>query len=144
MRFPWTRQLRVAGLSLVCCSAAAAAHASAPDLWSSGGPFGGNVPALAVDPSNPSVVYAGTYGGGIFKSTDAGATWAASAQGLLARTGVQDIAIDAQAPSTVFVAANTGIYRSTDAGGSWVNLTPGLSGADVVEWDALAPSRIYA
>src|SRR5206468_1312482 len=38
-----------------------------------------NVPvfSLAVDPTNPLVVYAGTRGKGIYKSTDGGTTWAA-------------------------------------------------------------------
>jgi photosystem II stability/assembly factor-like uncharacterized protein len=30
---------------------------------------------LAVDPRNPSTLYAGTGGAGVFKSTDGGATW---------------------------------------------------------------------
>ena len=33
------------------------------------------VNALAIDPSAPDTVYAGTEGGGVFKSTDGGASW---------------------------------------------------------------------
>ena len=40
-----------------------------------GGPPGGDVRALAIDPSNPATLYAGTNGGGVFKSTNGGATW---------------------------------------------------------------------
>ena len=32
------------------------------------------IAALAIDPTTPSTLYAGT-NGGVFKSTDAGATW---------------------------------------------------------------------
>ena len=43
-----------------------------------GGPPGGDVRALAIDPSNPATLYAGTvccFGGGVFKSTNGGTTW---------------------------------------------------------------------
>ena len=44
-------------------------------------PFG-FVLALALDPSNPSTLYAGADGGGVFKSTDMGANWTAINNGL--------------------------------------------------------------
>jgi|GEM_PF-4294527 len=46
--------------------------------WSSGGPYGGVAYALAISPTDPATLYAGmNSGGGIFRSTDDGATWAA-------------------------------------------------------------------
>ena len=52
-------------------------------VWTSGqGPEGGDVSALVTDAANPQVVYAGTRGGGVFKSADGGATWAAANNGL--------------------------------------------------------------
>src|SRR5438128_379966 len=48
---------------------------AAPTSWTRLNLTGGDVGALAVDPSNPSIVYAGTYKGGVFKSTDGGQTW---------------------------------------------------------------------
>jgi hypothetical protein len=45
-------------------------------------PEGGTIQALAVDPFNPSVIYAGTAVGGVFKSTDTGETWLPSNNGL--------------------------------------------------------------
>src|SRR5678815_1934026 len=47
-----------------------------------GGPPAGTVKALAIDPSTPATVYAGTYSGGVFKSTDGGASWSAINSGL--------------------------------------------------------------
>ena len=35
------------------------------------------VKALAIDPHDPSTLYAGTYGGGVFKSTNGGGSWSA-------------------------------------------------------------------
>ena len=41
------------------------------DIRTSGGPGGGNVPALAIDPNTPQTLYAGTLGG-VFKSPGGG------------------------------------------------------------------------
>src|SRR5262249_48248588 len=46
------------------------------------GPPGAAVQDLAVDPGDPRIVYAGTPGGGVFKSVDGGATWSAASRGL--------------------------------------------------------------
>src|SRR5437660_6796482 len=51
--------------------------------WSSNGPEGATVLCLAIDPSRPAAIYAGTAGyggdyltnGGLFKSTDGGEGW---------------------------------------------------------------------
>jgi len=42
-----------------------------------GGPTGGQVNSLAIDPINSQIIYVGTYGGGVFKSTDGGGSWSA-------------------------------------------------------------------
>ena len=47
-----------------------------------GGPPGGEVNALAIDPSNPATLYAGTERGGVFKSTNGGSSWTAVNSGL--------------------------------------------------------------
>ena len=46
---------------------------SATDVVTSNGPEGGVVRALAIDPAMPATLYAGTSGGGVFKSTNGGA-----------------------------------------------------------------------
>ena len=38
--------------------------------------------ALAIDPSAPATLYASTYAGGVFKSTDGGGSWSAINTGL--------------------------------------------------------------
>src|SRR5205823_14592254 len=65
--------------------------------WTSNGPEGGTVTALAIDPQTPATLYAGT-GGGVFKSTDGGATWSASYTGLF-NTKMHALASDAEWPS---------------------------------------------
>jgi photosystem II stability/assembly factor-like uncharacterized protein len=41
-----------------------------------------DVRAMALNAANPSIVYAGTFGGGVFKSNDGASTWAAAIGGL--------------------------------------------------------------
>lgn len=50
--------------------------------WTNNGPFGGNITALAIDPIDTNIVYAGTYGHGIFRSEDGGRSWKQKSNGL--------------------------------------------------------------
>ncbi|MGH6689306.1 MAG: WD40/YVTN/BNR-like repeat-containing protein [Gammaproteobacteria bacterium] len=88
------------------------------------------VNALAMDPSNTEVLYAGTgegfnnvdavRGAGIFKTTDGGQTWTR-----LDRTAtpsfyfVNDIVISPIDSRRVYAATGDGIWRSLDAGDTW-------------------------
>ena len=45
------------------------------NVWTSLGPEGGNIIALAIDPATPTTLYAGTGAGGVFKSTTGGSSW---------------------------------------------------------------------
>jgi hypothetical protein len=45
------------------------------NVWTSNGPEGGTINALAIDPAILATLYAGTYGGGVFKSTNSGGSW---------------------------------------------------------------------
>jgi photosystem II stability/assembly factor-like uncharacterized protein len=95
-----------------------------------------SVGALAVAPSNASIVWAGTgepfirshisLGNGVYKSTDAGRTW--TRMGLEATGRIGRIAIDPANPDIVFVAAQghsygpqpeRGVFRTTDGGKTW-------------------------
>ncbi|MCA1831697.1 MAG: M28 family peptidase [Actinobacteria bacterium] len=85
--------------------------------------------ALAVDPGNPGVIYAGSWdaNGGIFKSTDGGATWNRSSDGLPARAGIA--AIDVDPKDAKHIAAATywyGVYVSTDGGATWKLAAAGM------------------
>jgi len=94
---------------------------------------------VTIAPSNPNVVWVGTgepqnrqsspWGMGVFKSTDAGATW--THMGLEDTRHIARIAIHDSDPDVVYVGAvghlwgpneQRGVYRTTDGGHTWENV----------------------
>lgn len=114
------------------------------NVWSSIGPDGGVVDALAIDPSNSRILYAGTAAGGVFKSTDAGESWGPASEGLAAQI-VWGLAIDPSHPETVY-AAGGGIFKSVDGGASWKSANQGVhpDSATAVVIDPASPTTLYA
>ena len=75
--------------------------------------------------------YFGSEGGRIYKSIDAGATWAS-----LANAGsslINKILIHPSSPDTIFVSGQgSGHYRSNDGGQSWIKITNDPSSYDIM------------
>ena len=93
------------------------------------------VPALYVDPSNPSVVLAGSTTGGIFRSTDGGATW-----NLLA-SSLGPVSTFTSYNGAILAGTGQGIARSSDDGATWSLLEP--TNANV--WSiSVSSAAIYA
>ncbi len=95
--------------------------------------------SLAVDPIVSGTVYAGFSPSGIFKTTDAGATWSAVNSRLLSGT-VNSLAIDPSASLTLYAGTSLGIAKTANGGESWSPMNTGLSKLDVQAL-AIAPSR---
>lgn len=99
----------------------------------------GRINCIAVDPSNNNIIYAGTPGGGLWKTTNGGSNWAPLTDNFSATIGVSGIAIDPLSPSsnrTIYILTgdgdqgnmkSLGVLKSTDNGNSWNNT--GLSWA---------------
>jgi photosystem II stability/assembly factor-like uncharacterized protein len=85
------------------------------------GPYS-DVRDVAVDFENPSIVYAGTVGGGVFKSTDAGETWNATGPGLGYYEDVRSLALDPSSLGTLYAGGVGSISKTTDAGVSWTRV----------------------
>jgi len=66
-----------------------------------------NIFALAVDPQDPDTLYAGTRGGGVFKSADGGANWSQMNNGLTDRY-ISALAIDPHTPATLYAGTSGG------------------------------------
>lgn len=83
--------------------------------------------ALALAPSLPSVLYAGTEAIGqrpVFKSTDAGQVWRARSTGL-PQGFVSGLAVSPRDPRTVYATSQQGLYKSVNGAASWTPV-PGL------------------
>jgi photosystem II stability/assembly factor-like uncharacterized protein len=133
-------------LSLLFLGLTVAAPAAKAQTWKHLGPDGGDVRALASDPSRPNLVYLGTTDGHIFGSEDGGRHWQ-----LLGRVDathnatVTAILVDPRNSDVLFASTWTrekqgeggGIFRSADRGRSW--LGSGLAGHAVRAFVA-APS----
>ncbi len=105
-----------------------------PGQWDLAGPvnIGGRITALTAHEDEPDRIYAGIAAGGVFRSTDGGASWAP----IFDETGVLsigDIEIDPVNPDIIYVGtgeanasgdsfAGNGMYRSTDAGDTWTSI----------------------
>ena len=86
------------------------------------------VEELLVDPEEPEILYAaiGRFEGvlgGVYRSTDAGASWAPAHEGLPLPLKVYDLAFDPSDSRSLYAATPAGVFGSTDRGGHW-NPTP--------------------
>jgi photosystem II stability/assembly factor-like uncharacterized protein len=122
-----------------------------------------SIGALAIAPSNPSVVWVGTgeannrqsssWGDGVYKSTDGGHTW--SHMGLDDTQAIGRIVVDPTNPEVVYVAAlghlwgpneERGLFKTTDGGKTWqkvlfINDDTGVSDVAI---DPQSPNILYA
>jgi photosystem II stability/assembly factor-like uncharacterized protein len=122
-----------------------------------------HVGAVAIAQSNPDIVWVGTgegnnrnsssYGEGVYKSTDAGKTFAD--MGLHETQSIARIVVDPGNPDIVFVAAvgalhgsnpERGVYRTTDGGRNWTRVlyVDDNTGANDIVIDRSNPKIVFA
>ena len=115
--------------------------------WRNLGPQrGGRSVAVAGSSSRPNEYYMGTTGGGVFKTTDGGQSWAPVSDKYFGGT-IGAIAVSESNPDVVYVGGGEfpirgnvshgdGVYKSTDAGKTWVYV-------GLVETRQIAKIRIH-
>lgn len=120
---------------------------SRPDLSGLIGPFGGSVVVILPDPTNPDVVYAGSWGAGVYKSTDRGVTWQPARSGLT-NLYINSMAIDPQNTQVVYAGTyKSGVFKSVDGGANWAPVNNGIQAEAIVYCMAVdpeVPTRLYA
>ena len=100
--------------------------------WKGPGNIGGRTRALAFSPTAPATIFAATVGGGIWKTTNGGASWA-PVDDFLANLAVTTIVFKPGEPATLLAGTGegffnfdairgAGIFRSTDGGTTWAQL----------------------
>ena len=122
-----------------------------------------SIGAIAVAPSDPKIIYAGSGesdirndmipGDGMYKSSDAGKTWASV--GLRDTHTISAIVIDPENPDIVYASslghafapdANRGVFKSADGGRSWKKILfiDDKTGAIDLVMDPRHPQVLYA
>ena len=122
-----------------------------------------SIGAVAIDQSNPDVIWVGTgegnvrnstsIGGGMYKSIDGGETW--NYVGLAKTERINRIALHPHDANTVYAAAlgtlwgeneDRGIYKTTDGGRTWSKIlyADQKTGGTDVKIDPFNPEKIYA
>jgi hypothetical protein len=106
----------------------------------------GRCDAIAVQASNPQIMYAATPGGGIWKSTNGGTTWAPLMDAYSsAYFSVTWVTIDPNNANTLYATLTSGgVIKSIDAGVTWTTTGSGVSGAQKVMVHPGASNVVYA
>jgi len=134
--------------------------------WEARGPgnIGGRTRTLVIHPQHPEIMYAGGVSGGVWKTTDSGASWTPVSD-RLANIAVNSMAIHPEDPDILFIGTGegyfreivrgtwlplrgAGVYSTTDGGATWVRLpstdTPDFHWVNDLVISPHDPDRIYA
>jgi len=118
-------------------------------------PVNGRINAVAYDPNNSQILYAGGAQGGVWKSTDGGTTWN-WLSAAWAHLAVNCIVLDPSNPSTIYVGlgdyhgmigGSYGLMKSTDGGSTWAEIgtaTMGQIGVAGIMIDPTSDQNIIA
>lgn len=122
-----------------------------------------SIGVVTMDPNNPSVIWVGTgennnqrsvsYGDGVYKSLDGGASW--TNMGLENSEHIGKIIVHPDNSDVVYVAAigplwsaggDRGVYKTTDGGKTWINVLTidEHTGINDIEMDPRNPEVLYA
>ncbi len=91
--------------------------------------------SLVVCPSNPLIIYAAAAGpgGGVLKSTDAGASWVMMGTSVFDQVAFGSLIVNPTNASVLYVTVlygpnsnSGGVYKSTDGGATWTNTTASI------------------
>ena len=110
--------------------------------WTALGPgnIGGRTRALAIDPTDTTRLFAAGVGGGVWRSTDSGASWVPT-DDLMANLAVCSMVMDPTDPNTIYAGTGEGflnvdairgdgVFKTTDGGANWTQIPSTRSNSD--------------
>jgi len=105
------------------------------------GPVGGPVVVIQTHPSNSNIVYAGSWGSGVFMSTDSGNTWISKSKGLN-NLYINSMAIDPYNPRIIYAGTyQDKLYKTTDGGENWFQSSSGIQKDAIVYAITIDPNN---
>jgi photosystem II stability/assembly factor-like uncharacterized protein len=119
--------------------------------WRSIGPDrGGRSIAVAGVRGRPREAYFGAVGGGLWKTTNSGATWAPVTDGQITSSSVGAVAVSESSPDVLYIGTGEacirgnimpgdGVYKSVDAGRTWTRV--GFSNSDAISKIRIHPTN---
>jgi hypothetical protein len=137
-------------------AAAPASAAGAPLIssrswrWLGPGNVGGRIRSIVVHPKQPETLFAGSVGGGIWKTTNGGARWM-PVDDFMAVLSVSSLVINPVNPSVMFAGTGegygnadslrgAGIFKSVDGGTTWAQLPGTAEQSTAVNRLAISPN----
>jgi photosystem II stability/assembly factor-like uncharacterized protein len=97
---------------------------------------------LAVDPTHPATVYAGTMMDAVYKSPDGGQRWMPHNVGLKEHISVvNQFVFDPRDSERIYAATTVGVFRTSDGGRLWEERMSGMKEVHIVVAIALDSSR---
>ncbi|MCK4728727.1 MAG: hypothetical protein KAT27_07385, partial [Desulfobacterales bacterium] len=117
-------------LALVLFGLPSSSMSQGVEAWSNFGLYGGQMYDIAIDPSNPDKMFAGSYlGEGLFVTEDGGSTWRAvetenelEGEDTFDNHAVWAVKIAPSNTSVVWAAHNYWVEKSTDGGQTWTHI----------------------
>jgi regulation of enolase protein 1 (concanavalin A-like superfamily) len=118
--------------------------------WLGPGNVGGRIRAIVVSPTTPTTMFAGSVGGGIWKTTTSGASWS-PVNDFMASLSVATLAVDPANPSVMYAGTGegfgnadairgAGIFKSVDGGTTWTQIAGTETQSTAVNRIAIAPT----
>ena len=119
--------------------------------WRNIGPLrGGRSIAVSGVKGRPKEGYFGAVGGGLWKTMDGGASWAAVTDGQITTSSIGAIAVAESDPNTIYIGSGEacirgnimpgdGVYKSTDAGKTWSHI--GFTDSDAISKIRIHPTN---
>src|SRR5262249_4731868 len=101
-----------------------------------------NIAALAVDPTNPDIVYAAATSSGVYTSRDGGVSWSLSSKGIESHR-IPSVGVVPGASGTVLATRHGAVLRTIDGGASWAAITPPGQQDVTVHVDPHVSTRLY-
>ncbi len=96
--------------------------------WTSIGPgnVGGRIRAMVIDPVNPLIMYVGGVTGGMWKTTNGGASWFALSD-FMANLAIHSLVMDPVDRTILYAGTGetfrgAGVFKSTDSGATWAQI----------------------